>query len=237
MPALARWARSLTDLVIPTKFNRSANFITGTIKFPSANILVARNGIYAFDQLNGDALYSEQCQFPRDTKAFMYGRVVNKKARHNLCFSDMDQQPDYASGKGTVINFTRTPILNHIRINLPIVTGIPKLGKLQCEANYYYDIKKCGIGFHGDGERKKVVAFRMGASMPLYYQWYQNSKPVGDRFVIELNDGDMYIMSEKVESIIKKDLSTEDINKLIFEYKGEIDLINKKIDHFFSYFF
>ncbi len=37
-------------------------------------------------------------------------------------------------------------------------------------------------------------------------------------------------MSEKVESIIKKDLSTEDINKLIFEYKGEIDLINKKIE-------
>ena len=30
--------------------------------------------------------------------------------------------------------------------------------------------------------------------------------------------------------IIKKDLSTEDINKLIFEYKGEIDLINKKIE-------
>jgi hypothetical protein len=25
----------------------------------------------------------------------MYGRVVNKRARHNICFSDFDQEPDY----------------------------------------------------------------------------------------------------------------------------------------------
>jgi hypothetical protein len=50
----------------------------------------------------------------------------------------------------------------------------------------------------------------MGASMPLYYQWYQNSKPVGDRFVIELNDGDMYIMSEKAVGFdwLKKKIPT-----------------------------
>jgi len=167
------------------------------IKFPSANILVARNGIHAFDQLNGDALYTEQCQFPRDTKAFMYGRVVNKKARHNLCFSDMDQQPDYASGKGTVINFSRTPILNHIRINLPIVTGISKLGKLQCEANYYYDISKTYIGFHGDTERRIVAGLRLGATFPLHYQWFHNHQPVSTRLTIQLNDGDMYFMDEK----------------------------------------
>ena len=64
------------------------------------------------------------------------------------------------------------------------------------EANYY-DISKCGIGFHGDGERKKVVAMRMGASMPLYYQWFQRSKPIGKRVKIDLYDGDMYVMSEK----------------------------------------
>jgi hypothetical protein len=81
---------------------------------------------------------------------------------------------------------------------------------LNAEANYYYDVKKCGIGFHGDGERKKVVAFRMGVSMPLYYQWYQNSKPVGERFEIELNDGDMYIMSEKAVGFdwLKKKVAT-----------------------------
>ena len=48
----------------------------------------------------------------------MYGRVVNKKARHNLCFSDIDQVADYEHGKGTIINFIRTPLLQHIRNNL-----------------------------------------------------------------------------------------------------------------------
>lgn len=37
-------------------------------------------------------------------------------------------------------------------------------------------------------------------------------------------------MSEKVEIVTTKDLSTDDIKKLILGYKGEIDLINKKIE-------
>jgi len=171
---------------------------TGTPpQYPPAHILIARKGIQAFDQLNGNALYTEQCQFPRDTKAFMYGRVVNKKARHNLCFSDMDQSPDYASGKGTVINFTKTPILSHIRTNLPVVTGCAKVATLQCEANYYYDIKKTYIGFHGDTERRIVVGLRLGATFPLHYQWFHKNNPVSARYTVQLNDGDIYFMDEK----------------------------------------
>ena len=61
----------------------------------------------------------------------------------------------------------------------------------------YYDISKCGIGFHGDSERKKVIAGSLGASRPIHWQWYFNSKPIGKRIKFMLNDGDMYIMSEK----------------------------------------
>ena len=68
---------------------------------------------------------------------------------------------------------------------------------LNAEANYYYDITKCGIGYHGDAERRKVVAVRMGATMPLYYKWFQNSEPISEPIEVLLNDGDMYIMSEK----------------------------------------
>ena len=39
-------------------------------------------------------------------------------------------------------------------------------------------------------------------------------------------------MSEKVESKTTKELTTEDISKLVFEYKGEIDSINKKIESY-----
>ena len=45
---------------------------------------------------------------------------------------------------------------------LPLI--IPeKCTNMVAEGNYYYDLKKCGIGFHGDAERKKVVAIRVGA--------------------------------------------------------------------------
>lgn len=72
-----------------------------------------------------------------------------------------------------------------------------KAEDLTIEGNLYYDITKCGIGFHGDSERMKVIGVRLGEKMPLHYQWFQNSKPVGERIKLMLNDGDLYVMSEK----------------------------------------
>lgn len=73
----------------------------------------------------------------------------------------------------------------------------PKAKTLACEGNYYYDVSKCGIGFHGDSERKRVIGLRLGASIPLHYQWFQKSVPIGQRYIVELDHGDLYIMSEK----------------------------------------
>ena len=33
--------------------------------------------------------------------------------------------------------------------------------------------------------------------MPLYFNWFHNSKPIGNRMDIEIEHGDIYIMSEK----------------------------------------
>ena len=64
--------------------------------------------------------------------------------------------------------------------------------------NYYYDIKKCGIGFHGDTERTRVICLSVGGKdYPMTWQWYKNSKTVGEPFNVKLNGGDIYIMSEK----------------------------------------
>jgi hypothetical protein len=72
------------------------------------------------------------------------------------------------------------------------------------------DLSQCGIGFHGDGERRKVFAVRMGETMPLYFKWFQNSQSVGEPFELVLNDGDMYIMSEKAVGFdwLKKKIPT-----------------------------
>lgn len=45
-------------------------------------------------------------------------------------------------------------------------------------------------------ERKKVIEVRLRNYMLLFYQWYFNSKPVGTKLKIDLDGGDLYIMSE-----------------------------------------
>lgn len=127
----------------------------------------------------------------------MYGRVVSKHARHNLCFSEEGQDPDYEAGKGRVVSWNDVPLLAEVRKRLS--SFLPDASELEAEGNYYFDVKKCGIGFHGDAERKRVVALRLcsGKCQPLHYQWFKNGKPIGNRAIVELKDRDLYVMSEK----------------------------------------
>ena len=62
--------------------------------------------------------------------------------------------------------------------------------------SYKYSITKY-IGWHGDAERRKVIACRIGDEMNLKYQWYHKSEIVDECLSISLNSGDMYIMSGK----------------------------------------
>ena len=162
-------------------------------------ILIIKNAVSSIlDIANGnDLLYLEQTSLVKDTHAYMYGRVVNKHARHNLCFGEEDQEPEYDNGKGRVYAFNNLPYLNEIRNKLHDVVG-ESGSNLQAEGNYYFDTTKCGIGFHGDAERKKVIAIRLGETIPLCFNWYKNHKPIANPILIpDLSHGDIYIMSEK----------------------------------------
>jgi hypothetical protein len=167
-------------------------------KIDNAYILIVRKGAeYILGTGKTNELYLEQEALGKDSKAFMYGRVVNKKARHNLCFSDFDQEPDYENKKGTVINFNRVPLTEKIRQKISEIIPVQMVKNLQCEGNYYYDVNSTYISFHGDSEREIVIAVRLGADFPLYYQWYHQSKTIGPLFETILKNGDMYFMSEK----------------------------------------
>ena len=159
-----------------------------------AFILIVNQGSFYFG--SKELLLKEQTDLVWDKKAFMYGRVVQKKARHNLCFSDFDQEAEYEKGKGTVVSFSRLPHLQNVRKTLPEIFG-EKAFNLQCEGNRYYDVENTYIGFHGDAERKMVIALRLGSDFPIHFQWFQDSKPVGNLFSKVLKDGDLYVMSEK----------------------------------------
>ncbi|QKF94842.1 2OG-Fe(II) oxygenase [Fadolivirus algeromassiliense] len=161
-----------------------------------AYVLVIRKGVDFLLNEGTDELLKEQNTLTPDKKAFMYGRVVNKNARYNLCFSDTAQKADYEKGKGTIVAYSKVPLLSKLRDGLPEFLG-NKSANLTIEGNYYYDSRKCGIGWHGDGERKRVIGIRLGATIPLHYQWFFKGKPVGDRIKLNFRHGDVYVMSEK----------------------------------------
>jgi alkylated DNA repair dioxygenase AlkB len=159
----------------------------------AATILVNQNG-KSFNQID---LFNEQTKLAYDKKVFMYGQVRNKHARWNLCFDEKDRPAAYEKGKGTIIGYDKVPIMKELREKFFTLFG-EKAADLKVESNYYYDTDKCGIGWHGDSERVKVIAIRLGySSMPIYFQWFYYGKPVGERIKIDLEPGDIYVMSEK----------------------------------------
>lgn len=72
--------------------------------------------------------------------------------------------------------------------------------EFQAEGNFYQDggVKDTGVGYHGDAERRMVIAIRTGNNMmPLHYQWFFKSEPIGKNFSVDIAPGDLYVMSEK----------------------------------------
>ena len=167
-----------------------------------AGLLVIKNGLEFLD-INSDQLFDEVSVLKVDKiqPGRGNGVLVNSKARFNLCFADYSQQPNYKDNKYRIVNFENVEISNKLRTNLPKLFNemgnYKKAQNLFAEGNYYYNMENCGIGWHGDAERRKVIGVRLGVTMPLAYQWFINSQPIGKFFKIDLNHGDIYIMSEK----------------------------------------
>jgi hypothetical protein len=166
---------------------------------PGAYLLIARKAVDVLLKEGSDALFDELLSLDVDKKAFMYGRVVNKKARYNLCFGDVEQEPNYEEKAGRIIKFGKDgqiPLLTKLRNMWKDIVD-DKGEALIAEGNYYYDQKTCGIGYHSDLERRKVIAVRLGCKMNLCYHWYKNSERVGTKMEFWLENGDVYFMSEK----------------------------------------
>lgn len=163
---------------------------------PSLNayLLVIEDGFEKLvEKVGGNLkeLMSELRKIDWDKKAFMKGRVVNKLARHNVCFDEFSQEPDYLLKKGRVVKWEG--LLKKVWEELEKIFASHLIG----EGNRYYDLSKCGIGFHGDSERKKVIGARIGEKMELVYQWFYKSKKVGKEKRFLLPGGSLYVMSEK----------------------------------------
>lgn len=174
--------------------------LTDNSDVPDAFVLIVKNGT---DELLNETgfnkvdLFNEQINLNYDKHAYMYGRVVNKNARWNICFSNFSQEPDYSNKKGRIVDFSSglIPLTKLVKNKLENISGaINEQFELQGEGNYYYDTNKTGIGFHGDAERKKIIAVKLGSIIPFEYQWFYKGKPVGNRIHFDVGDGDIYMM-------------------------------------------
>jgi hypothetical protein len=160
-----------------------------------AYFLILRNGLKNIFNIDHEEMYKEQLTLTPDKKAYMYGRVVDKKARYNLCYSDEYQPPNYKKKQGTVIPFSQLPIMNDFRNKLSILGD--EFKDLYAEGNFYYDVNKCYIGYHGDTERKVVLGVRLNKEFPIHFKWFHRGEETNLKTTIDLQAGDIYIMSEK----------------------------------------
>lgn len=192
---MIRFKQVLVEKGIECEFYRLDEKIEGA---DEAALLIIRNGVDKIAGINSSDMMKEQMEFDWDKKYWdlRRQRVLNKHARYNVCYGKESQNPDYENKKGTIISYDNVPLLSKWRESLGIIFG-EEASNLEVEGNLYYNVKKCGIGFHGDSERKKVIACSLGESRPIHWQWYFKSQPIGERIKFTINNGDMYIMSEK----------------------------------------
>lgn len=162
-----------------------------------ASLLIIRGGLNLLG-INQELLWDEHMKLKKDTTYLTRNGIHNKTARWNLCFSDFHQEPDIAKGKGTVYDFNELPNTKILKERLNLLLGSDVMYAIHtAEGNYYYDVNKCGITWHGDCERRKVIGVRVGHPMDLCFRWYINGNHDGLTTTYRLNSGDIYVMSEK----------------------------------------
>lgn len=181
----------LDKMGIKSELHYLNTFVEETVD--EAGVLLIRNGVETLFGISSNEMLKEQLTFDWDTRR---SKVLNKRARYNVCFGDESVSPNLENKQGSVIGYENVPLMKQMKDKLGVFFG-EKAENLEAEGNLYYDVTKCGIGFHGDSERKRVIACSLGEKRPIHWQWYENSKPIGKRIKFEIGCGDIYIMSEK----------------------------------------
>jgi hypothetical protein len=189
--------------LISDYINENKEFLTkNKIEINPAYLIFIRGAITK-DHL--DKIYAEMNTFEWDTKYFDVRRqkVLNKLARSVVCFDQNDQEPDYENKKGRIISFNRLPELNRAKSIIADIFG-DKAKELIGEGNRYKNKDKNGIGYHGDVERRKVIAVRLNEkdkdgdtkTMPICFNWFYKNKSIGTNVSFDLPHGTIYAMSE-----------------------------------------
>ena len=166
-----------------------------------AGILILKNGVSYIqkevEHFDFDILWKKIQSLGEegvDTKAYMRGRVVNKRARYNFNIMDEEEKADYAKGIGTTYPFTMFPNAQLLREYIGSLLPEDRIKGLYAEANIYHS-DNSGIGFHGDTERGIVIGVNFGKKRQIEWQVFHKNLPIGERYIFPLEHGDIYCMT------------------------------------------
>lgn len=169
-----------------------------------AAVLLIKGGVNAMmgDSGYADRLLAEQNQTEYDKMYYdaRFKKTLNLRARHNTVFGEVGRIHTDDYKVSSVISWQDVPLLSAFRQKLPTFFG-PKAVNLQGEGNHYYDQRKCGIGFHGDAERRIVICASLGETTTLRFKWRPPHSVEGEFSTepcdIRVEHGDVYVMSDK----------------------------------------
>ena len=157
-------------------------------------VLHIKNGAAAFCDV--DQMWSTFESLPMDSQYLdtRTGKVKNKHKRSNVNAGEEAEEANINEGIGTTVAFSSTPELKKV------IQGLKQFGPdfqtLLAEGNYYHTPTKCGIGFHGDTERRWAMGVTMGKSRIIEFQAFVRSFPEGPPIRLTLDHGDIYLMYE-----------------------------------------
>lgn len=171
-------------------------YLHDNIKTDDAYVLMVKQALQKMIGDRLDKLYDEQLNLNVNTKGLFYGKVLNLKSRQYICIRKNSRIPDYENGISRHLSFEDTPLLNEIKTMLGD-NIIPEFVDYDVENNYYSNAARCGLGFHGDTGRNKIMGIRMGQPFPLFFQWYVKRQSISPYIKLMFEHGDIYMMSDK----------------------------------------
>ena len=90
-----------------------------------ACVLIIRDGINKIANIEKCKLFSElmTCEWDKHYWDIRRKKVLNKRARYNLCFGNNYEKPDYNNKKGTIISYENVPLLKKWKESLNNMFG------------------------------------------------------------------------------------------------------------------
>ena len=132
-----------------------------------------------------------------DNFTFAYGKILTAHSRHLVFAGATPRVGDRDKGLHTILPWAGLPPLESAR---QWITAQLATTEIQAACILKYpSIETGGLSWHGDGERKQTIVYRVdpiSSKRPLWFRWYHKSLPIGEPVAVHLEAGDFCIASE-----------------------------------------